>query len=329
MRALRMSQPGDASVLSLDEVPTPEPGEGEVRVRLTHRPINPADIFVVAGVYPLQPAALPGIPGLEGMGTIDAVGPGVAGWSVGQRVVPMANKLGCWAEQIVVRQDQLQAVPDDVDDRAAAQFAINPLTAWGMLTDALPLQPGDWVLHTGASSALGKMAIQIARHRGYHLINLVRRPELVDEMLALGGEVCLSTTDEDWPAQVAEVTGEKGLSGAMDAVAGTLGAQVLTLLRTGGTMLTYGIMSLEFTSPVNTPDMLFRDLRLKGFWVTTWLGNMTPEVRRQRTDEVMRLIGDGTITMPAVEAEYDLADHQKAMAHAQQAGRHGKILLVG
>jgi NADPH:quinone reductase len=329
MRAIRLSQFGNPDVLSLENVPTPEPGAGEVRVRLTHRPINPADFFVIAGLYPVKPPELPGSPGLEGAGYVDALGSGVNGWSKGQRVIPMANKCSCWAEYIIVKPDQLVAVHDKVNDQSAAQFAINPITAWGMLTDELGLQGGDWVLQTGASSALGKMAIGIAKHKGYKLINLVHRPERVKELQELGAEVTLSSTDETWPDQVMKLTAGQGVKGAIDAVAGTLGAKVAALLQPGGKMLTYGILAGEFNCPVNTVDMFFKGSSLKGFWVNNWLASKTPEQRKTQLGELMNLMASGKVTTPKPEAEYDLADFKKAITHAQQSGRHGKVLLVG
>src|SRR5688572_2882059 len=101
MRALRFAQYGDPlSVLRLEEVATPEPGPGEVRLRMTHRPINPSDLYCVQGIYPVRPA-LPGSPGFEGIGVIDALGDGVTGLTIGQRVIPATGTPGTWAEFIV------------------------------------------------------------------------------------------------------------------------------------------------------------------------------------------------------------------------------------
>jgi NADPH:quinone reductase len=333
MRAIRLSefgnQFGNTDGLFLDNVPTPEPDAGEVRVRLTHRPVHPADFFVIAGLYPVKPPELPGSPGLEGAGYIDALGSGVNGWTKGQRVIPLAIKCSCWAEYMIVKPDQLVAVHDKLSDESAAQFFGNPVTAWGMLTDELGLQAGDWVLQTGASSVLAKLAIQIAKHKGYKLINLVHRPEQVKELQELGADVALSSTDEIWLEQVMKLTNGQGVKGAMDAVAGELGARVMALLQPGGKMLTYGVLAGEFTSPVNTVDMLFRGTTLKGFWINNWLASKTPAQQNSELGELMNLMVTGKVTLPPTEARYDLADFKKALAHAQQSGRHGKVLLTG
>jgi NADPH:quinone reductase len=333
MRAIRLSEFGspfgNTDGLSLENVPTPEPGTGEVRVRLTHRPVHPADFFVIAGLYPVKPPEMPGSPGLEGAGYVDALGPGVNGWSKGQRVIPWANKCSCWAEYITAKADQLLAVPEGLSDESAAQFYGNPVTAWAMLTDELGLQTGDWVLQTGASSVLAKLAIGIAKHKGYKLINLVHRPEQVKELQELGADVTLSSTDETWLEQVMKLTNGQGVKGAMDAVAGELGAKVALLLQPGGKILTYGLLSGEFTSPVNTLDMIFRNTTLKGFWINNWLASKIPQQRKSELSELMNLMASNKIALPPTEARYDLADFKKALAHAQQSGRHGKVLLTG
>src|SRR5690554_820190 len=132
MRALRYHAFGKpADVLRLDDVPTPEPGPGEVRVRLTHRPINPADLHTVLGRYGNLPA-LPAVGGHEGVGRVEQVGESVTGLGVGQRVVPLGVE-GTWREQVVVGAGDLFAVPDEVADEDAAQLFVNPLTAWLML----------------------------------------------------------------------------------------------------------------------------------------------------------------------------------------------------
>ena len=135
MRALRYHAFGKpADVLQLDDVPTPEPGPGEVRVRMTHRSINPADLHTVLGHYGNLPD-LPAVGGHEGVGRVDALGDGVSGVETGQRVVPLGVE-GTWQEHVVVSADDLFAVPDGVPDEAAAQLFVNPLTAWLMLERA-------------------------------------------------------------------------------------------------------------------------------------------------------------------------------------------------
>lgn len=138
MRAIRFSEFGvPVDVLRLEELSRPEPGDSQVLLRLTHRPINPSDLLTVTGQYGHLPK-LPTTPGFEGMGRIEALGKGAAGWQVGQRVIPLAVT-GTWQEYAVADTARLIPVHDQVSDQSAAQFVVNPVTAWVMLTKELGL----------------------------------------------------------------------------------------------------------------------------------------------------------------------------------------------
>ena len=175
MKAVRFARFGRPSeVLRLDEIPVPEPGPGEARLRLTHRPMNPSDLLTVSGIYPIRPT-LPGSPGLEGVGRVDAMGAGVD-MPVGQRMVTLAGVPGTWAEAIVVPVGRLLSVPDSMTDQTAAQFLVNPLTAWALLDDLSPSR-GDWLLQTAAGSTLGRLG-GMARTTCWNLSFRRRRPDL-------------------------------------------------------------------------------------------------------------------------------------------------------
>ncbi len=327
MRAIRFDQFGPpADVLSLHELPLPEPGPGQVRVRLTHRPINPSDLLTVSGEYGRLPS-LPATPGFEGVGRVEALGDGVTGVQPGARVVPMGAG-GTWAEAVVADAARLVPVPDGVSDEAAAQFVVNPVTAWVMLADELGMDPGDWLFQTAAGSTLGRIVIQLGKLRGLRTINLVRRREQADELLALGADAVLVESDGDEViGRVRELTGGKGVKGALDAVGGEAGGLALQALRPGGTLLVYGMLSRE-PLPLHNGEMLFRGLTARGFWLTHWFRRATPAHVAATLGTVMNLMSTGDLA-PPVEASYDLADYRAAVAHAERPGRSGKVLLVG
>jgi len=327
MRAIQLTQFGEpATVLSLVDVPMPEPGPGEVRLRLTHRPINPSDLETVRGRYGRLPQ-LPATVGMEAMGRVDALGEGVSGFSVGQRVIPLGVQGGAWAEYALASANRLVPVPDTVSDQTAAQFLANPVTAWVMLVDELALQEGDWLLQTAAGSTLGRLVIQLARLKGYKTVNLVRRRQQVQELLDLGADVVFTTEDEDVVAQVRAVTGGKGVKGAIEAVGGATGALALSCLRAGGTMIVYGMLSHE-PIPLHSGEMLFKGVTVKGYWLTHWLRAENPLKVMQTLAGLMTLMAEGHL-VPPVEAEYDLAQFQEAITHTESRGRSGKVLLIG
>lgn len=327
MRALQFSQFGEpAAVLSLTDLPIPEPGPGEVRLRLTHRPINPSDLETIRGRYGRLPK-LPAVLGLEATGVIDALGEGVSGFTIGQRVVPLGVRGGTWAEYGIASAMRLLPVAAGVSDQTAAQFLANPVTTWVMLVDELGLKEGDWVLQTAAGSTLGRLVIQLARLKGYKTVNLVRRAEQVQELLGIGGDAAFATDDPDLVAKVRAVTGGKGANGAIEAVGGATGALALSCLRSGGTMIVYGMLSHE-PIPLHSGEMLFKGVTVKGYWLTHWLQATNPIRVAQTLGELMQLMAQGHL-VPPVEAEYDLAQFAEAIEHTERRGRSGKVILTG
>jgi NADPH2:quinone reductase len=233
MKSVRFNEFGDpAKVLRVEDVPQPEPGENQVLVRMRARSINPSDLLTVRGLYGALPK-LPATPGLEGMGEIAAVGKGVQNLRTGQRVIPLGVP-GTWQEYIVVNSTQLIPVPDSVSDQTAAQFVVNPLTAWIMTVEELAMKPGEWLLQTAAGSTLGRVVLQIARLRGFKTINVVRRREQVAELKALGADEVISTDVEKIGERVKAIAGEAGVTKAIDAVGGQTGAAVASALGRGG-----------------------------------------------------------------------------------------------
>jgi NADPH2:quinone reductase len=326
MQSVRFYEFGNpADVLRVEDVEQPEPGAGQVLVRLRARAINPADILTVRGLYGSLPR-LPATPGLEGMGEVASVGEGASNLRPGQRVIPLGVQ-GTWQEYILASGAQLIPVPDGVSDQTAAQFVVNPLTAWIMTVEELSLLPGEWLLQTAAGSTLGRVVLQIARMRGFKTINVVRRREQAEELKALGADECICTDDEDIVERVREITGKEGVTKAIDAVGGKTGAAVFRALGRGGVMLVYGLLSGQ-PMTIDGGRMIFTLTTLRGFWLGEWLRSAAPERHQAVTSEMLRAMASSEI-VPPVEAEYPLADVLSAIEHAERHGRSGKVLLVG
>lgn len=323
MLAIRFARFGaPEEVLHLEDVPTPVPGAGEVRLRITRRPVNPSDLLTVTGVYPIRPE-LPGSPGLEGVGHVDELGAGVA-MPLGQRVITLAGVPGTWADAIVVPADRVLTVPNEMSDQTAAQFLVNPRTAWALLNN-LGVGRGDWVLQTAAGSTLGRLLIQLARLRGVHTLNVVRRRSQVDELLGLGADEVICTEDERIEGRVLALTKGRGIGAAQDAVGGTLGGRVAACLAPGGTLLVLGLLG-ESELPVTTRDFLFKEATVRGCWLARWFGRTPPEVVGRAMTELTELLAGGRLA-PPVEAEYELKEFRAAIAHSERPGRRGKVLM--
>ena len=325
MKSVRFNEFGNpAEMLRVEELPEPEPGAGEVLVRMRARPINPSDLLTVHGLYGALPR-LPATPGLEGMGEVAALGEGVKNIHVGQRVILLGIS-GTWQEYLLAQSAQLLPVPDGISDRTAAQFVVNPLTAWIMTVDELKLEAGEWLLQTAAGSTLGRVVLQIAALRGFKTINVVRRREQVEELMGLGANEVICTADEDLVERVKEITGPAGLTKAIDAVGGETGGMVVRALGRGGEMLVYGLLSMK-PMPVDSGRMIFTSATIRGFWLGEWFRSAPPEHQQSVTMELLRLMATNEI-VPPVEAEYPLTEVLQAVEHSERPGRSGKVLLL-
>ncbi|WP_433327806.1 zinc-dependent alcohol dehydrogenase family protein [Spirillospora sp. CA-294931] len=323
----RMGEPGE--VLRVLERPVPAPGAGQVLVRVHASPVHASDLHMMRGRYPLTPE-FPAVLGLECVGTVVAVGDGVPGERVGDRVVTV-GVTGTWQEYIVVEAVRAVTVPEGLDDSTAAQLAINPLTAWLLVTEELNVGTGEWLLQTAAASTVGRPVVQLANHLGFQTINVVRRREAADEIRALGGTEVINTADEDLRAGVKSI-GE--VRKAIDCVAGQVGADVFQSLGAGGEQVVYGALSTHrqtdpaaFTLPVPAPDLIFGTKNLRGFWLYRWL-TTTPAARIQGAlADVVGLVAKGVLTIPEGRP-FGLDDAAEAARTAESAGHGSKPLLV-
>jgi NADPH:quinone reductase-like Zn-dependent oxidoreductase len=329
MKAVVFDRFGDpAEVLGTRDVPLPEPGPGQVRVRMRLAPINPSDLLVVRGQYGRLPP-LPATPGFEGVGVIDAAGPGllrvIRRLRPGKRVVVLNGKGGNWQEQVVVSARQAVPVGDDIPDEQAAAFFVNPATVVAMTHHVFTIPRNEWVLQTAAASTLGRMVLRLGKWAGFRTINVVRRSEQVEELLQAGGEAAICSTTESIPDRVREITAGAGVKFAFDAVGGTTGAAVVQSLAPGGRLLVYGTLSGE---PIllDPRTLMVGHKCVEGFWLSEW-------VSRQRTLTMLglfrfihKLLRQGVLTSD-VAGTHPLEDVQKAVRQAEAPGRHGKVLL--
>ena len=326
MRAVRFERFGEpAEVLHIEDMPMPEPGTGQARVRMQARPINPSDLFMIRGRYGVRPP-LPATPGFEGAGIVDALGADVTGLNVGQLVVP-TNANGTWQQYIVADARTLIAVPSALDERQAAMLLVNPTTAWLMLTESLQAGPGEWVIQNAANSAVGRFVIQIAKQRGVKTINVVRRHDVVAELAELGADAVLVDGEDDVVAQAKEITGGRGPQYALDSVAGRSGTLLAQSLASGGSMIVFGAISGE-PLVLDAGALLFRGITITGWWLSQWFRQATPQQQKALFGAVLPMIADGRLHAP-VAAEFSLDEVVAACAVADGSERNGKVLLIG
>jgi NADPH:quinone reductase-like Zn-dependent oxidoreductase len=236
---------------------------------------------------------------------------------VGDRVLaPPASFT--WRERIVVSAGGLSALPPDADPQQLAMLAINPPTAALLLSEYVDLKPGEWVVQNAANSGVGRWVIAFAKTRGLKTVNIVRRPELVAELEALGGDVVV-VDSPDVPERIKAAVGQAELRLALDGVSGPATGVLAATLSPRGTLVSFAAMS-EGLMSINPLDVIFKPLTMRGFW----LGH--PEIASKIAPAIAQaasMIASGRVHIP-VAATYPLSSIKEAVAHVQ---RGGKILL--
>ncbi len=330
MKAIVFDQFGDPrEVLQVRAVPKPlDPGPGQVRVRMRASPVNPSDLLVVRGQYGRLPD-LPATPGFEGVGVVDAAGPGFLRWlrglKPGRRVAVLNGQGGNWQEYVTLPARQLVPVPDDLPDEQVASFFVNPATAVVMTQWVLRVPRGQWLLQTAAASALGRMVIRLGKYAGFRTLNVVRRREQAEELRHMGADAVIAANDEDIDQRVREITQGDGVRYALDAVGGAMGAAAVRALGASGRMLIYGTLSGE-PIPLDPRWLLVGQKRLQGFWLSEWVRQQGIFTMLKLFRRITRLMRAGVLTTQ-VEASYSLDEIAQAVAKAETPGRKGKVLL--
>ncbi|MEV6347456.1 zinc-binding dehydrogenase [Actinoplanes sp. NPDC051851] len=323
MRAVIHHEFGEPTdVLVVEEVPTPEPGAGEVRVRTLLAAIHNHDLWTVRGTYGYKPE-LPARAGTEAVGIVDAVGAGAGGLTVGQRVVA-ASVFGVWAEYFTAPAAQLIPIPEGIPDEAAAQLVAMPFSAISLL-DSLGLKSGDWIAENAANGAVGRMLAQLAKARGINVVGLVRRADGIKELAAHGVGDIVATDDDDWRSRVEEITGGAPIAVGVESVGGAAAGDLLSLLAQDATMVVFGAMASPMMQ-LSSGAVIFKNITVKGFWGSQVSKNMAAEDRKRLMVELISRVTDGTLTLP-VDAIHPLDEVRAASAANFTPGRNGKILL--
>jgi NADPH:quinone reductase len=319
----QFGEPGD--VLRVRDVPTPEPGPGQVRVRMLLSPVNPSDLLVVRGRYGVLPP-LPATPGFEGVGVVDKVGGGLLGRMVmGKRVAVINQAGGNWAEYTVIPAKQARPVANDLPDEQVASFFVNPMTVLALVRHVLDVPRGDWLLQSAAGSSLGKMIVRLCRHDGVRTINVVRRRAAMDELKALGGDVVLTTEDGPIDEQVCHVTDGAMVKYALDPVGGDVGTQVFESLATDARMIVYGTLTGE-PLRIDSRRMIAGKRVLEGFWLGHWMRSRSIPSVLLLFREVARLIRSGVLATE-VGAMLPMSSVGDAVRQAEAVGKTGKVML--
>lgn len=324
MRAIEVCEPGGIDKLVYVERPDPVPDAGEVVVEVAHAAANWSDVQKREGVYP-DPVTYPAVLGLEVAGTIAALGPGVSGLALGQRVAAITGPrmLGGYAERCALGADYVIPLPDDVPLEAGAAFPMVCLTAYHLVNSAYPLTRGDRLLVHSIGGAVGLAVTQLAVAKGATVLGTVGRPGKGDRARGYGAQLVVDRSTEDFAAAVRAFTGGAGVDLVIDSLGGEILPRSIELLRTYGKAINIG-------EAAGYPDF---DIRAKLYENSTALAGFelvhalrVPELWRRGIDAVLALIRSGALEMPVeqifpFEAVHDL--HRKL----ESRGVSGKLLL--
>jgi len=348
MKAIQLEQfTSDVSELKIADVEKPTPGPGQVLVKMRYSAINPSDFNFIRGDYQaalsrlmwnkhipenspdsqlaFEPtgqvlhARTPYILGGEGVGIVEGNGGGfLAKRLMGKRVAINAGPpMGTWQQYTVVDATRAVIVPSELDDQQAAMYL--------MVKDVLDVQPGRWLMLSGAGSALSQMVIRMARLDGFNTIAVVRSGHKTQQLKKLGANVVIETDSMDLSSEVYAATKGTGVDYVMDCIGGELLEQMQRCVTINGHILVYGTLSGP-SCTMYSRDLMMPCARISGFFAGNWLAQKTLLQKVVILRKVARLAKAG-IFNTQVDEVYALDQYQQALEAASQSGRDGKVLF--
>ena len=324
MRQLQLVAHGEPSdVVELNTVSEPALGPEDVLVSMEAAPLNPSDFLLVRGIYGVRPT-LPFSLGSEGVGRVTQTGSKIDVALRGKRVLILPTyEQGTWADQVVVPVRNIVPMSDDGDPLQLSMIGINPATAYLLLSRYVSLMPGDWIGQTAANSAMGQYIIALAKLAGAKTLNVVRREDAAEQVRQFGGDRVVLQGDNLYK-DIEEALDGKKLSLVLDTVGGTPVGELAKSLKTGGSIVSYGIQGGQF--PALSPEFLFRGLSLHGFWLVNWIRNAPRTEIQEIYQKLGDLVADGSLSA-AVDHVYRLDQFKEAFEQSLKPNRSGKILF--
>jgi NADPH:quinone reductase-like Zn-dependent oxidoreductase len=340
MRAVALSRHGGPEVLERVELPLPEAGPGEVRVRVEHVSVNHVDLWVRRGLPHLR-HGYPFVLGADAAGVVDALGPGVTGLTIGQPVVVNPghacgrcrdcltgrdnlcrhfqllgeDRPGAYVEQLVVPAANVVPRPAGLSSARAAAVPVTYLTAWQMLTRKAPVAPGDDVLILAAGSGVGVAALQLAKLRGARVIATSSSDAKLERLRALGADEVINHRTQDLVAEVKRLTGKRGVDVCVDHVGQELWSQAILATTRGGAIVTCGATS-GWDARTDLRHVFFRQLRLLGSTMAP-KGDLFP---------ILDLVAAGRLD-PIIDRVLPLEQAAEAHRLLEERAVFGKIVL--
>ncbi len=321
------NETGAAEVLTIEDQPLVEPGEGEVRIKVEAIGLNRAEVMFRMGQYLEQPR-FPSRLGYDASGTIDAIGAGVEGFNPGDRVstIPAFSMVqyGVYGESAVVPAHAVAHFPDNLTAAEGTSIWMQYMTAYGALVEYGELSEGNTVLIPAASSSVGLAAIQIVKAAKGTAIATTRGAAKKQVLLDAGADHVIVTNDENLPERVMAITNGNGASLVFDPVAGPMLTSLAQATARGGTLFVYGALSPEAT-PYPLMEALGRGLWIRGYTLFEITGD--PERMARAKQFVYDGLESGDLS-PIVARTFKLDDIVQAHRYMESNEQIGKIVVV-
>jgi NADPH:quinone reductase len=323
MKYIELKQPGDAENLHLAETAVPQPGPGELLIEVAAAGVNRPDIFQRKGLYPPPPGASP-ILGLEVAGRVAALGADVSGWQVGDPVCALTPG-GGYAEFCLAPAGQCLPTPAGLSPLEAAALPETLFTVWANLFERGRLVPGESVLIHGGTSGIGTTAIQLAKAFGATVYTTARTAEKCAACIALGADVAIPYTEQDFAAVIAEKTGRRGVDVILDMVGGNYLARDIASLAVDGRLVLIAFLG-GATTMLDFTTVMTRRLTITGSTLRPLPLAAKARLAAALRERVWPLIAAGAFR-PQIYRSFPLAE--AAVAHRlMEHGEHiGKIML--
>ena len=324
---VRFHENGGPENLKLEELPTQEPGKGEVRLRVKALGLNRAESMFYRGQY-LEQATFPSRLGYEAAGVVEAVGEGVDAKWVGKPAATIPNFLmtqyGTLGEEAVVPVGALAEYPANLTAEQAAAIWMQYLTAYGALVHYGQVKAGDFVSIPAASSSVGLAAIQIVRDAGGTAIAVTRTSAKWAELLELGAQHVIVSEEEDYVARVKEITGGRGVRLTFDPVAGPFVEKLADAAAPGGSIFQYGALSLAPT-PFPLFVALTKGLSMQGYT----LREITQDAHQREVavKYVFDRLADGRF-VPKIAKTFSFKDTVAAYKYLESNQQVGKVVIT-
>jgi len=324
VKAITIPEPGEADALVPADVPTPEPAQGQVRIRVGAAGVNRADVMQRKGFYPPPPGASE-YPGLEVSGTVDALGEGVDGWQVGDEVCALLEG-GGYADYVCVPEGQVLPVPSGVSVEDAAALPEVVSTVWANVFMTANLMPGQTLLVHGGSSGIGTMAIQLAREVGARVAVTAGSAEKLEACRTLGAEVLVNYREQDFVEVLRAATAGAGADVILDNMGAKYLARNVDALAVNGRLVVIGLQG-----GAKAELDLGKLLRKRAAVVATSLrarpASEKAAIVAAVREHVWPLVESGRVK-PVIQSRHPLGEAAAAHQELEASGHIGKILLL-